>query len=80
MARRHPKSSETTMHIRNVISQFTQSITNLPAEQRVLLADLAARMSSLSDDEVSQAIESGTSRGLSIRTDLRAGLWEEEDE
>jgi hypothetical protein len=67
------------MNIRNVISQFTQSITNLPAEQRVLLGDLAARMSSLSDDEVAQAIESGTSRGLSIRTDLRAGLLESEE-
>jgi hypothetical protein len=58
------------MNIRNVISRFTQSTTNLPA----------VRMSSLSDHEVAPAIESGTSRGLSIRTDLRAGLWEEEDE
>jgi hypothetical protein len=58
------------MNLRHVISDFTQSI----------VADLAARMSSLPNDEVAQAIESGTSRGLSIRTDLRAGLWEEEDE
>jgi hypothetical protein len=66
------------MNIRNVISQFTQSVANLPAEQRVLLADLAARMSSLSDDEVSQAIESDAGRGLCIRTSLRAGLQESE--
>jgi hypothetical protein len=66
------------MNIRNVISQFTQSVANLPAEQRLLLADLAARMSSLSDDEVAQAIESGASRGLCIRTDLRAGYQESE--
>jgi hypothetical protein len=70
MARRHPKSSENTMNLRNVISRFTQSI----------VADLTARMSSLSNDEVAQAVEPGASRGLSIRTDLRAGLWEEEDE
>lgn len=67
------------MNIRNVISQFTQTVANLPDEQRVLLADLAGRMSSLSDNEVAQAIESGASRGLSIRTGVRAGGPETED-
>ena len=66
------------MNIRNVIAQFTQTVANLPAEQRVLLADLAGRMSSLSDDEVAQAIESGASRGLTIRTGVSAGYMESE--
>jgi hypothetical protein len=66
------------MNIRNIINQFTQSVANLPDEQRLMLADLAARMSSLSDAEIRQAIESDVSRGLCIRTNLHAGYQESE--
>lgn len=66
------------MSMRTLIQQFAQSVDNLPAQERVLLGELAGRMSALSDHEVDQAISSGVGRGLTIRTGVRAGLTESE--
>ncbi len=62
-----------TMSIRALIQQFSQTIDSLPAHERALLGELAGRMNALSDQEVAQAIASGASRGLTVRTGVRAG-------
>lgn len=61
------------MNIRDLITQFSDTVQALPSEERALLGELAGRLQSMSDREVSEAIASGAARGLTVRTGVRAG-------
>jgi hypothetical protein len=64
------------MSIRSLIQQFAKSVDGLPAQERMILGELAGRMSAMSDQEATQAIASGVGRGLTVRTGVRAGIEE----